>query len=232
MSWKGVYEKETELLGTDLVLGEEAATGKTIIIPLDSLTSFVRNYGLSSSFGIFSDSASESSDVSVDIITTGIRTFDPVRLDFLGSLQDTTYLPPEMGAILINQEVAPASSTFDFRSLEIGKRLRFSLLMEVSLRTQAGGVWTDDNSYTIESKFTFPSGRIDSNVATVASPKDSSDSPTWTLVKFDFSEYIKEDGVDNLIGGSLGVRLFNDLIQVIPTSPQLFYRNVRVIVES
>lgn len=227
----GSYDNDTSISNLDKVLGTDNASGKTANYLFSDIANFVRNFGLHSVFAIFADLASETTPVSIDTNTAGGVVFSPVRLDFQGALREMDYLPAEFGNILTNVNAAPASSSFDFLSLDLGDRLRFILTVDVSLQLNAGGVLVADTDYAIQTRMVFPSGRAVIDSKYIATAKDAGvDSIVWTEVSFDFSDYIKTLGVDDLVGGEIGIRLFDNEVRSA-SDPKVFYKNIRITAE-
>ena len=176
--------------------------GESVIIPARSVSSYAST---SQSFAIY-DAATNLAEYSETITNSSAKELD-VRLEFSGSRTEESYFP--YGAVMNNQESAPAASVFDFRLLGLGTFLKFDIEFNLKFANDNGHRLDLDYLFYVECQ--YPNGDVERRTFKI--PNDYKVTTTEVLndMKLSFSTYIKDTLTDSLMGGKIVYGIIDDL---------------------
>lgn len=127
----------------------------------------------------------------------------PLRLEFGEDTEERFFPKTKYGTLFNNQVSAPAHSNFDFRFLQEGMFVEFDVEFDLVIKTSGDATISPVVDYMFDIFATYPSLKTEKQTITVRTGDIGLGGSITHHVKKKFSTYMKEDGVDNLLGGGI-----------------------------
>ena len=125
---------------------------------------------------------------------------EEIRFGFTGDKTEEQYFP--FDPIIVNTLSDPNPSQFDFRDIPKGVLLQFDI--EFTVRIYATGVGTQvDKPYLMYFDFEYPNGDIQTKAFQLPYTTELTRVAQSMPTKLSFYSYIKDDALDQLLGGKI-----------------------------